>query len=170
MTRNNQEDDDFKPDSNFGAEAEDYDDDFGDSEIDLSEAKEHVYQPLPRAIYPATILSIEYGLAKISGKPKLTWLFGVDAEGDDGKTHQRKVYMNDSLIPEQQGRVKAHIRTIKPDYDLKHFVPRNVGDELKDLPCRLRLDIGKPFNGKRNNEVKELLPSEEMSGAFLPVS
>jgi len=170
VAKNNPSEDEFKP--NFGSNEDDeVSDDFGDQEMDLSEAKIPVFQPLTRGIYPAEVIDIEYGLAKTSNKPKLSWRFGVEVEDPDtGKVHVRQIFMDTSLIPEQQGRVKAYIRTVKPDYDLKHFIPRNVGEELKGYPVRLRLDIGKPYGTppKRRNEVKELLPAEELAGAFLP--
>lgn len=172
MARKQQDDDEnqggfgFSPEGSFGAD-DDEGYELGDEEFDISDAKEHVFQPLLAGTYDAEVIDIEYCLSKASQKPMLKWTFGTTVEGDDGKEHVRKLFMNDSVQQEQFGRVKGHIRAVSPDYDLRHFRPATIGDDLKGSPCRLRLGV-KVWNNKKQNEVKEVLPVDSFSGAFLP--
>ena len=147
----------YTPDA-FNAD-EEYD--FGDEEMDISEAKEFVFEPLPPNRYPSSCVQCEYGRTKEKQKPCLKWQFQVHVEGDDGKNHNRTVFMTDVLDADGFGRVKSHLIAVNPDFDLVHFTPRTCGLEMVGRDCVLRLGIGKPFGDPphRNNEVKEVMPA-----------
>lgn len=134
--------------------------------LDLSNVSEDLpkFEPMPPGVYPAIVENVEFGPAKSSGAPMLTWTFRiVDPQYENRKLFFYNVLNKDFGI----NMLKRALVRICPDVDMSNFSPKAFAEngEALGLPCRVKVRV-RPYQGEKRNEVQDILPAESAEGFF----
>jgi len=143
--------------------------------VDLSGTSENVeYKTLPRGIYDAELVELEYGQSQRSGNNMWTTVWELTDEHQDlfdekGKPPRLWVHLtfNDGGLP----RVKRFLARIKTEDDINKklltskFDPEKVADEGVLIGARARLKTNlRRYEGSMRTNVQEILPPSGGAG------
>ncbi|MDE2101521.1 MAG: DUF669 domain-containing protein [Patescibacteria group bacterium] len=108
--------------------------------------------------YKVAVESVESGVAKSSGKPKMSWTFKIV----DGPSKGSKLFYNTSLQPQTLWNLRSVLEALGftiPDTPLKLNL-----DKLKGLEAMVTVDE-EEFNGKKRARIVDIysLTDEESS-------
>jgi hypothetical protein len=136
--------------------------------VDLSDVGDGKYSPVPRGIYPVTVVTLDYGLSQRSQNPMWTWVWEVE----EGHEHAGRKFFYHTVFNEGgMPRVKRTLARIKADGDAQArllsgpFNPQAVADEgiLLGARARIRIDIRR-YEGQNRNDVRDVLPPADQIG------
>ena len=137
-------------------------------------SEEGNFPVMPRGIYDVNLYELTYGLSQSKGNPMWTWIWEIEnaAEPDH---NGRRMYYHTTFTDQGKSRVKRALARIKCNDDYNKillsgpFKPEDVALEGKLLgaKARIRVDV-RPYQGKKSNNVREVLPpSESSDSSFL---
>lgn len=135
--------------------------------VDLSQTDENVKYPvIPKGIYDAELVELEYGRSQRSNNPMWTTIWELtDEKVANDKGQQPRMWMHLTFNEGGMPRVKRALARMKCEdgYNLelleKKWNPAKVADEgrLIGATARLRIDIRR-YEGQNRNNVREILP------------
>lgn len=137
-------------------------------------SEEGNFPVMPRGLYDVNLYELTYGLSQSKGNPMWTWIWEVENNGVE-EYNGRRFYYHTTFTEQGRSRVKRALARIKCADDYNKillsgpFKPEDVALEGKLLgaKARIRVDV-RPYQGKKSNNVRDVLPpSESADAAFL---
>jgi len=134
-------------------------------------SEEGNFPVMPRGIYSANLYELTYGLSQSKGNPMWTWIWEVENHPEPDY-NGRRFYYHTTFTDQGRSRVKRALIRIKCQDDYNKvllntsFKPEDVALEGKLLgaKARLRVDV-RPYQGKKSNNVRDILPPSESDDA-----
>jgi hypothetical protein len=123
------------------------------------------FAPLPAGVYNAIVENTEFQTSK-NGNPMISWTFRIIDPQYDGR-----FLFSHMVLNKEAGvrRLKRTLIRLGVETDLTQFNPVRFtedGDAVS-LPCRVRVRI-RVWDGRRVNDVTDVLAPAEDAGSFLP--
>jgi hypothetical protein len=138
--------------------------------VDLSGTTEDTRYPvIPRGIYDAELLEMEYGRSQRSNNPMWTTIWELTSDKLANKDGQQpRVWLHLTFSDGGLPRVKRALARMKCDDDFNKtllegkFDPQRVADEGRMIGARARLRIDvRRYEGQNRNQVRDVLPPAE---------
>lgn len=122
------------------------------------------FEALPPGVYDCIVENAEFKVSQ-SGNPMIAWQFRcIDPEYEN-----RLLFYHTVLNKEAgQGRLKRILVRVCPDVPLGNFSPKNFCEQglALGLPCRVKVRV-RPYEGKRRNDVTDVLPPLAAGDGFM---